>query len=88
MEPRLVTRARHGMDRFPELAAGYAAAFQLPLVAFVLTCLIIEMTPGPNMAYLAVLSASRGRIAGLAAVLGVARDWRCSASQSDLGPDP
>src|SRR3954470_21204618 len=60
------------MDRFPELAAGYTAAFQSPLVAFVLTSLIIEMTPGPNMAYLAVLSASRGRIAGFFAVLGVA----------------
>lgn len=60
------------MDRFFELAAGYSAAFQSPLIAFVLTSLIIEMTPGPNMAYLAVLGASRGRIAGFAAVLGVA----------------
>src|ERR1700741_833391 len=60
------------MDRFPELAAFYSAAFQPPLIAFVLTSLIIEMTPGPNMAYLAVLGASRGRIAGFAAVLGVA----------------
>jgi threonine/homoserine/homoserine lactone efflux protein len=60
------------MDRFPELAAGYSAVFQSPLIAFVLTSLIIEMTPGPNMAYLAVLGASRGRIAGYSAVLGVA----------------
>jgi threonine/homoserine/homoserine lactone efflux protein len=60
------------MDRFLELAAGYSAAFQSPLVAFVLTSLIIELTPGPNMAYLAVLSASRGRIAGFSAILGVA----------------
>ena len=60
------------MDRFLELAAGYSAAFQSPLIAFVLTSLIIEMTPGPNMAYLAVLGASRGRIAGFAAVVGVA----------------
>lgn len=60
------------MDRILELAAGYSAAFQSPLIAFVLTSLIIEMTPGPNMAYLAVLGASRGRIAGFAAVLGVA----------------
>jgi threonine/homoserine/homoserine lactone efflux protein len=30
------------------------------------------MTPGPNMAYLAVLGATRGRLAGFAAVLGVA----------------
>jgi threonine/homoserine/homoserine lactone efflux protein len=60
------------MDRFLEFAAGCSAAFQSALVAFVLTSLIIEMTPGPNMAFLAVLGASRGRIAGLAAVLGVA----------------
>jgi threonine/homoserine/homoserine lactone efflux protein len=60
------------MDRFPELAAFYSAAFQSPLIAFVLTSLIIEMTPGPNMAHLAVLGASRGRIAGFTAVLGVA----------------
>jgi threonine/homoserine/homoserine lactone efflux protein len=60
------------MDRILELAAGYSAAFQSPLIAFVLTSLIIEMTPGPNMAYLAVLGASRGRLAGFSAVLGVA----------------
>jgi threonine/homoserine/homoserine lactone efflux protein len=46
--------------------------FDSPLVAFVLTSLIVEMTPGPNMAYLAVLGASRGRLAGFSAVLGVA----------------
>lgn len=42
------------------------------LLPFLLTCLIIEATPGPNMGYLAVLSASRGRRAGFAAVAGVA----------------
>src|SRR3954453_2965775 len=60
------------MDRLLALAAGYSAAFQSPLTAFVLTSLIIEMTPGPNMAYLAVLGASRGRLAGFSAVLGLA----------------
>jgi threonine/homoserine/homoserine lactone efflux protein len=60
------------MDRLAELAAFCSAAFQSPLIVFVLTSLIIEMTPGPNMAYLAVLGASRGRVAGFAAVLGVA----------------
>src|SRR3954452_3131002 len=60
------------MDRFLELAVGYSAAFQSPSIAFILTSLIIEMTPGPNMAYLAVLGASRGRIAGFSAALGVA----------------
>ena len=42
------------------------------LSAFAVTCLVIELTPGPNMAYLAVLSASKGRRAGFAATLGVA----------------
>ena len=41
------------------------------LSAFALTCLVIELTPGPNMAYLAVLSAAQGRRAGFAAVLGI-----------------
>jgi threonine/homoserine/homoserine lactone efflux protein len=40
--------------------------------AFALTCLVIELTPGPNMAYLAVLSAGNGRRAGFAATLGIA----------------
>jgi threonine/homoserine/homoserine lactone efflux protein len=44
----------------------------LTLSAFVLTCLVIELTPGPNMAYLAVLSAGNGRRAGFAATLGIA----------------
>jgi threonine/homoserine/homoserine lactone efflux protein len=42
------------------------------VLAFVLTCLIVEITPGPNMAYLAALSLSRGAKGGLAAVAGVA----------------
>ena len=49
--------------------------FSIPLEtlgAFVLTCVIIELTPGPNMAYLAVLSAGNGRRAGFAATLGIA----------------
>jgi threonine/homoserine/homoserine lactone efflux protein len=49
--------------------------FYVPLEtlgAFVLTCLVIELTPGPNMAYLAILSASHGRRAGFAATLGIA----------------
>lgn len=42
------------------------------LVSFAVTCLVIELTPGPNMGYLAVLSATTGRRAGFAAVAGVA----------------
>ncbi|MEO8243640.1 MAG: LysE family translocator [bacterium] len=40
--------------------------------AFALTSVLIEMTPGPNMAYLALIAATEGRRAGLAAVAGVA----------------
>ncbi len=40
--------------------------------SFALTCMVIELTPGPNMGYLAVLSASSGRRAGFSAVAGVA----------------
>ena len=42
------------------------------LLTFAVTCLVIELTPGPNMAYLAILSATKGRRAGFAATLGVA----------------
>jgi len=42
------------------------------LLAFILTSAVVESTPGPNMAYLAILSASDGRRAGFAAVAGVA----------------
>jgi threonine/homoserine/homoserine lactone efflux protein len=40
--------------------------------SFLLTCLLVELTPGPNMGWLAILSLDRGRRAGLAAVTGVA----------------
>lgn len=42
------------------------------LLAFALASLLVELTPGPNMAYLAILAADRGRLSGLAAVAGVA----------------
>jgi threonine/homoserine/homoserine lactone efflux protein len=38
---------------------------------FILTSLVVEITPGPNMAYLVALSATQGRRAGLAAVAGI-----------------
>jgi threonine/homoserine/homoserine lactone efflux protein len=43
-----------------------------PLLAFALTSFVIEITPGPNMAYLGALSLSQGIRVGLAAVAGVA----------------
>ena len=47
-------------------------AFVSSLGAFALMALAIEVTPGPNMGYLAVLSLSRGWQVGVAAVTGVA----------------
>tara|TARA_R110002051_G_scaffold1008_6_gene4966 strand:- start:3616 stop:4239 length:624 start_codon:yes stop_codon:yes gene_type:complete len=42
------------------------------LSLFVVTSAIIELTPGPNMAYLAIVGLSQGRKPGFAAVAGVA----------------
>jgi threonine/homoserine/homoserine lactone efflux protein len=42
------------------------------LAAFAATSVAIELTPGPNMVWLAIVAASDGRRAGLAAVAGVA----------------
>ncbi|MDO8882409.1 MAG: LysE family translocator [Pseudotabrizicola sp.] len=41
------------------------------LPAFALTSLLVELTPGPNMAWLALLAATEGRRLGYAAVAGV-----------------
>ncbi|RVC57555.1 MAG: LysE family translocator [Mesorhizobium sp.] len=42
------------------------------VLSFSLACLLIELTPGPNMTYLALISASQGRRAGFATVAGIA----------------
>lgn len=39
--------------------------------SFAIAALLIELTPGPNMAYLAALSMAQGRLAGLRAVAGI-----------------
>jgi threonine/homoserine/homoserine lactone efflux protein len=54
-------------------------------LAFVLASLAIELTPGPNMGYLAVLSASRGRRAGYAATAGVGLGLAIIGIASALG---
>jgi len=41
------------------------------LPGFLLAMALIELTPGPNMGYLAVVAAGRGRMAGALTVLGV-----------------
>jgi threonine/homoserine/homoserine lactone efflux protein len=55
------------------------------LLAFAVTATIVELTPGPNMGYLAVLSASAGRRAGLAATAGVAAGLLGGGIASSLG---
>jgi len=41
------------------------------LIPFLVAVLVMELTPGPNMAYLALVAARSGRRAGAAAVAGV-----------------
>lgn len=42
------------------------------LLPFLMAVALIELTPGPNMGWLALVAATRGRTAGLAAVAGTA----------------
>ena len=42
------------------------------LPSFMLAAIVVELTPGPNMAYLAHVALTQGRTAGLAVVAGVA----------------
>lgn len=42
------------------------------LISFIITCLVIEATPGPNMGYLALVSAREGRWAGFYLTAGIA----------------
>lgn len=54
-------------------------------VPFLLTTLLIELTPGPNMAWLALTSASHGKWPGLAAVAGIALGLALFAAASAIG---
>ena len=55
------------------------------LFTFLLAVLLLELTPGPNMAYLATLVLSRGRTAGLIATAGVAVGLAIHATVAGLG---
>ena len=56
----------------PTLPGGFMGISTQTIIEFALTCVLIELTPGPNMTYLALISARDGRRAGFAAILGVA----------------
>lgn len=55
------------------------------LWGFVLASVLMEITPGPNMAYLAILALGDGRRAGYAAVAGVALGLLVVGLASALG---
>lgn len=55
------------------------------LIPFLITAILIELTPGPNMAWLALTSASHGKRAGLAAVAGIAGGLALLAGASAAG---
>lgn len=52
------------MDVFPHIAWE-------SLLPFLIACIVIESTPGPNMAFLTIVSATKGRKYGFATVLGI-----------------
>ena len=52
---------------------------------FILAVLFVELTPGPNMAYLATLALARGRTAGLFAIIGVALGLSVHAAVASFG---
>lgn len=55
------------------------------LPAFALASFLIELTPGPNMAWLAMLAAMQGRRRGFAAVAGVSLGLAIMGALAGLG---
>jgi threonine/homoserine/homoserine lactone efflux protein len=53
--------------------------------SFVLASIVIELTPGPNMTWLAVLGATRGRAVALSAVAGICIGLAIAAVVAGLG---
>lgn len=55
------------------------------LLGFAVASLLIELTPGPNMTYLAILAAREGRPSGYVAVAGVALGLAILGAAAALG---
>jgi threonine/homoserine/homoserine lactone efflux protein len=53
--------------------------------SFLLASILIELTPGPNMTWLAVLGATRGRLPALAAVAGIMIGLSVAAAVAGIG---
>jgi threonine/homoserine/homoserine lactone efflux protein len=70
----------------PFRESGVAVLTMLSTVpAFLLTALLIELTPGPNMAYLLLISAVEGRKSGFATAFGIALGLALIGSAVALG---
>jgi threonine/homoserine/homoserine lactone efflux protein len=54
----------------------------IDLAGFALAVLLIELTPGPNMAWLVTLTLAEGRRAGLGAITGIALGLAANAALS------
>lgn len=54
-------------------------------IPFLATTMLIELTPGPNMAWLALTSATQGKRSGFAAVAGIATGLAILAVASAVG---
>jgi len=55
------------------------------MLAFIIAATLIELTPGPNMTWLAVLGATRGRKPALAAVAGICLGLAMAGLVAGLG---
>jgi len=82
MRPTLCASASR--DVLPHLK-GRKSNRRCYLPEFILAVLLLELTPGPNMAYLATLTLDRGRAAALLAVVGVAAGLSVHAVVAALG---
>lgn len=68
------------------LQSRYKRQILAPLLpSFLLVVLSVELTPGPNMGWLALLSASDGRRAGSAATAGIGPGLAMIAAASAFG---
>jgi threonine/homoserine/homoserine lactone efflux protein len=59
--------------------------FSASLAAFLLVSVLIELTPGPNMVWLAIVAATEGRRSGFFAVAGVALGLAIVGTAAALG---
>lgn len=70
------------MSSYRAICVGVMTELFMP---FLVMTMLIELTPGPNMAWLALTSASEGKRSGFAAVAGIALGLAILAAVSAIG---